>query len=61
MAGKEHKEVKGVVHTCSISRRVFKLAPYHAPVTVTAAMAPVQTMRRIFCCDIVPVPQMHVL
>jgi hypothetical protein len=66
LRAKRRRERKGradkvMEHTCSISRLVFKLAPYQAPVTVTAAMAPVQTMRRIFCCDIVHVPSMHVL
>jgi hypothetical protein len=37
-------------YTCLTSDFIFNPAPYHVPVTVTAAMAPVKTMRRIFCC-----------
>ena len=51
------KEIK-LAHTCLISLFVFRPAPYQAPVAVTAAIAAVQTILRIFCVcaavDIVP-------
>jgi len=47
----EHEDMGGrYQRTCFISLCVFKPAPYQAPIAVTAAMAPVQTNLRIFCC-----------
>lgn len=37
--------------TCFCSLFIFNPAPYHAPVAVTAAIEPVQTMRLIVCCE----------
>jgi len=48
--GREPLGLSGLSNTCVISCWVFSPAPYIVPVAVIAAMAPVMTIRLIFCC-----------